>query len=61
MPTEVEVVTGGHPLVTKAHLLAGEAAGSVTEAEVVILIHLSTTEGAAEGRLLGGGVDLGRS
>ena len=45
---------GGHPLVTKAHLLAGEAAGSVTEAEVGTLIHLSTTEGAAGGHLLGG-------
>ena len=54
MPTEVVVVT-------KAHPLAGEAADSVTEAEVAILIHLSTTEGAAEGHLLGGGVDLGRS
>ena len=61
MPAEVEVVTGGHPLVTKAHPLAEEAADSVTEAEVAILIHLSTTEGAAEGRLLGGGVDLGHS
>ena len=53
------MVTGAHPLVTKAHLLAGEVADSVTEAEVAMLHHLSTTEG--EGLLLGGGVDLGRS